>query len=65
MIQNKFNDIRHKYKMNQRQFAEYIGINESLYSNWEHQKRQPSLEKTLKISVILKCTVNDLFDISE
>ncbi|CVK18430.1 helix-turn-helix transcriptional regulator [Sporomusa sphaeroides] len=64
MLKNKLKTWRHKYEMNQIEFASFLGVNQSHYNRWENQKLQPTLEMALRISEKLKCTVNDLFYIT-
>lgn len=64
MLKNKLKSWRHKMEMNQTEFAGYLGINQSHYNRWENQKLQPTLEMALIISSKLKCTVNDLFEVT-
>lgn len=62
MFKNKLKSFRHRHEMNQKEFAEFIGVGDKLYNRWENQHIQPTLEKALIISEKLKCTVNDLFE---
>ena len=52
-------------EVNQKEFAAFLEIDGKLYNRWERQKSQPSLQMALKISIKLRCTVNDLFEIIE
>ena len=52
-------------EMNQKEFAAFLEIDGKLSNRWERQKSQPSLQMALKISIKLRCTVNDLFEIIE
>lgn len=61
MIKNKLKSFRFKHEMNQTEFAAFLGINISLYNNWENQHRQPSLESALKVAKILGHHVDDIF----
>jgi DNA-binding XRE family transcriptional regulator len=65
MLKNKLKDKRHDKRMNQTEFARFLGVNDKLYNRWELQHGQPSLAMALKISDKLGCTVNDLFEIIE
>lgn len=51
-------------EMNQTEFAGFLGVNQSHYNRWEKQKLQPTLEMAIMISDKLKCTVNELFEIT-
>jgi DNA-binding XRE family transcriptional regulator len=65
MLKNKLKNKRHDKRMNQTEFATFLGVNDKLYNRWELQHGQPSLAMALKISDKLGCTVNDLFEIIE
>lgn len=60
MLRNRLKSFRHKLEMNQKEFAAFLGVNVSLYNNWERQHRQPSLEWALKVADKLKCHVDDI-----
>jgi putative transcriptional regulator len=60
VIRNNLKNIRYEHKMNQGEFAEFLGIAQSQYSRYERQKEQPSLETALKISEKIKRSVNDI-----
>lgn len=62
MLKNKLKSWRHKMEMNQTEFAAFLECTPGQYSEWERQKRQPDLERALRISKKLNCTVNDLFE---
>jgi DNA-binding XRE family transcriptional regulator len=51
-------------EMNQTEFAAFLGVSQSHYNRWENQKLQPTLDTAIMISDKLKCTVNDLFEIT-
>ncbi|ALS22252.1 helix-turn-helix transcriptional regulator [Paenibacillus naphthalenovorans] len=50
-IYNKLKELRHDLRMDQTQFADFIGVNKNLYNKWENQKGQPSLEWCFKIQL--------------
>ena len=60
-VKNRLKDIRHDHRMNQTQFAEYIGVTRSLYNRWEHQRSQPNQEWMLKLAKRLNIKVEDIF----
>jgi putative transcriptional regulator len=60
-IKNRLKSIRHQHEMNQKEFAEYLGILYTQYNRYETQKSQPTLEIALGISEKLKIPVNDIF----
>jgi len=65
LLRNNLKSWRHKMEVNQKEFAAFLEIDGKLYNRWERQKSQPSLQMALKISIKLRCTVNDLFEIIE
>ena len=62
MLKNKLKSWRHKMEMNQTEFAVYLACTVGQYNQWEHQKRQPDLDRAWQISKKLNCTINDLFE---
>lgn len=62
MLKNNLKSWRHKYEMNQKEFAEFLGVNYSLYNRWEKQHGSPNRESLLKITQILKCQINDIIE---
>ncbi|OIJ12643.1 transcriptional regulator [Anaerobacillus alkalilacustris] len=60
-IKNRLKEFRHDKRMNQTEFASFLGINISQYSRYETQKMQPNLETALEISEKLNVTVNSIF----
>jgi putative transcriptional regulator len=59
-VRNNLKDIRYDHRMNQMEFAEYIGVNRSLYNRWEKQHTQPNVVWLLKISKILKKSIEEI-----
>jgi putative transcriptional regulator len=53
-IKNKLKDLRHDFRMDQTEFASFLGVNNNLYNRWENNKVQPSLEWAIKISMKTK-----------
>ncbi|MGG3694300.1 helix-turn-helix transcriptional regulator [Heyndrickxia ginsengihumi] len=64
-VYNRLKSLRHKYEMNQTEFATFIGINHDQYNRYERNKRQPVLETAIKISDRLGLAVNDIFYIED
>lgn len=60
-IHNNLKELRHDYRMNQTEFAEFLGISVHQYNRYEKGASQPSLEVALKISDKVGRTVNELF----
>jgi len=63
-VKNKFLEIRLEkgYKF-QKDFAEYLGLNQYQYNRYEKNERQPALEVILKICSIDKLNMDprDIF----
>lgn len=49
-IKNKLKELRHDFRMDQKEFASLLGVNASLYNRWENNHTQPSLEWAVKIA---------------
>lgn len=49
-IKNTLRDIRFDMKMDQNDFADFLGVSRTLYNRWERNNAQPSLEWAIKIS---------------
>ncbi|GIN39622.1 helix-turn-helix transcriptional regulator [Heyndrickxia oleronia] len=64
-VTNRLKSFRHKYEMNQTEFAAFLGISHDQYNRYERNKRQPTLEIALKISDKLGRPVNDIFYIED
>ncbi len=65
MIRNNLKSYRHKYEMNQTEFAALLGISSDQYNRYENNRRQPKLEIALRISERLGVAVNELFFFNE
>jgi putative transcriptional regulator len=59
-IKNRLKEIRHDYRMNQIEFAEYLGVSQSLYNRWEKQRNQPTTEMVLRVSKRLNLPVESI-----
>ncbi|MGF6950218.1 putative transcriptional regulator [Neobacillus sp. B4I6] len=64
-VNNRLKDLRHDHRMNQTEFADFLGINIYQYNRYENGARQPTLEVALQISEKVKRTVNDIFYFAE
>ncbi len=62
-VQNRLKSFRHKYEMNQTEFAALLGVALPQYNRYENNQRQPTLEVALRISERLGVPVNDIFEI--
>lgn len=60
-VNNRLKSIRHQHEMTQKEFATYIGVNQSQYNRYERNTHQPTLEIAIRISDKLGVTVNDIF----
>lgn len=59
-VKNRLRDIRFEHKMEQNDFADFLGLNQSQYNRYEKQRSQPTLEIALQISNKLERPVNDI-----
>lgn len=64
-VANKLKEIRHDHRMNQTEFAVYLGLSVFQYNRYEKESRQPTLEIALRISEKVKRPVNDIFYLTE
>jgi putative transcriptional regulator len=64
-VKNRLKSIRHQHEMNQKEFAELLGIAPNQYNRYEKQHNQPTLELAIKFSNTLKQHVNDIFYIDD
>lgn len=62
MVKNRLLDIRleMRYKR-QKDFAEFLGIEQSQYSKYENNRSQPELEVTLRICLKLNRDIREIF----
>ncbi|WP_019123731.1 helix-turn-helix transcriptional regulator [Brevibacillus massiliensis] len=60
-VKNRLKEIRYDHRMNQMQFAEYLGLAQQQYNRYENQVRQPTLEIALLISEKIGRPVNEIF----
>jgi putative transcriptional regulator len=63
-IRNKLKDFRFENRMNQGEFAEYLGILQQQYNRYEKNNVQPNLETALKIAKKLNVPVEDIFEMT-
>lgn len=49
-ITNKLREIRMELKMEQNDFADFLGAKKPHYNKWERQHGQPSLEWAMRIA---------------
>ena len=60
-ISRRFADIRIIKKLNRRQFADSLGINQSVAGDIELGKREPSRDVLMKLAMNYKVNINWLF----
>lgn len=65
-LENTLNDWRHKLKMEKGQFADFLGVSISLYSQWENHEKEPSLISAWSITKRIRvsghdCHIEDLY----
>ena len=60
-VKNRLKELRHDNRMNQVEFADFLGLQQQQYNRYENQVRQPTLEIALKISIKLGKSVNEIF----
>lgn len=56
-------ELRIKRNLNQKQFAELLGISATRLNYWEKDKREPDLFNILKICAVLDITPDELLNI--
>lgn len=59
-VRNRLKDIRHDFRMDQKEFSEFIGVNYYLYNRWENNKSQPNSEWLLKIGKKTEQTIESI-----
>lgn len=61
-VKNKLKEIRmREYAMNQKEFAEYLNIENTTYCNWEIGTSKPKLEKAIEIANKLNKDVKQIW----
>ena len=60
-VRNKLKHWRHQHEMNQKQFAQYLGLSTWSYNRYEKQAIQPSLGVALAIAERLNQPVEEIF----
>lgn len=48
--------------MTQKEFAEFLGVNNNHFSRWENQRMQPNIETAWRIAKKLNIKIEDLFE---
>lgn len=60
-VKNRLKELRHDRRMNQTEFAEFLGLSQHQYNRYELQRQQPTLEGALRIAEKLKMPVEQIF----
>lgn len=61
-MKNRLKEIRMKeYMMKQKEFAEFLGVNNKSYFAWEKETIKPSIEIALEIAKKLNRRVEDIW----
>ena len=53
-------NLRHKLQLNQRELAERLNVSLQTVRNWEHGRREPSIQKLIKLSEISNMTIDEI-----
>lgn len=61
-LSEKIKEIRELANMNQDQFAKAIGVDQSMVSNWERGKAEPTAVNLLKLAKFNHSSVDELLD---
>lgn len=61
MVKNRLKELRHDHRMNQVEFAEFLGLSQYQYNRYELQRQQPTLEGALRIAEKLNKPVEQIF----
>lgn len=65
-IKSKLKEIRMKeFLMSPGEFAEFLGVDNKIYSSWERERSRPKLEVALKVANKLKRDVKDIWYVVE
>lgn len=60
-VTNKLKELRHDRRLNQIEFAEYLGLTQYQYNRYENQRQQPTLEGAIRIAQKLGMPVEHIF----
>ncbi|MBN1045501.1 MULTISPECIES: helix-turn-helix domain-containing protein [unclassified Clostridium] len=65
-VKNKLKEIRmREYMINQSEFANYLDVPITTYSQWERGTSNPTLETSFKISIKLNRHIHDIWSYEE
>ena len=57
----KLINARHSLRLAQSEVADYVGVAQSTYNNWESAKHTPSIEYIPRLCKILQLDICDIF----
>jgi len=60
-VKNRLKEIRHDRRMNQIQFAEFLGVAQYQYNRYELQRQQRTYDMALRIAENLNMPVEQIF----
>ena len=60
-MHNNIRKFRQEQKKKQSELAAEMGVKVTTISMWEKGNRRPSVDKSIKLSAIFGCSVEDLF----
>ena len=60
ILSNRLKELRKQKEINQKEIADFLGINRVTYTGYETNKHEPSLEILLKIASFYKVSVDYL-----
>lgn len=62
MVKNKLKEIRMKeYMLDSGEFAKFLGVPRSTYSQWENTSNNPTLTKAFEIATKLNRKLEDIW----
>ncbi len=61
----RLRDSREDHDLNQTQVAEYLGINQRTYSNYETEKRSMPMEHYRKLALLYETSVDYLLGLTD
>ncbi len=64
-VGNKIKEYRLKSGLTQKDLSEQLHVTYQAVSKWENESSEPSLDMIKKISQVLKCSIDDLFEVEK
>jgi len=64
-LKNRLKYWRHMNQMEQKEFAEFLGVARQQYNRWERQVVQPNIETAWALAKKLNTKMDDLFEEQE